>query len=96
MSQIELDELHSDLTRKQVLDELVSPATASKVDVNRQSIAPSIAQPQTRKQTVQARVQFAALCWCLFLAGWNDGTLGPLLPRIREVYNVTSLFFSQS
>ncbi|KAK0482205.1 MFS general substrate transporter [Armillaria novae-zelandiae] len=33
-------------------------------------------------------VQFAALCWSMFLAGWNDGTTGPLLPRIQEVYNV--------
>ena len=36
-----------------------------------------------------ARVQFAALCYCLFLAGWNDGTTGPLLPRIQEVYHVS-------
>ncbi|TFL07868.1 MFS general substrate transporter [Pterulicium gracile] len=33
-------------------------------------------------------VSFVSLCWCLFLAGWNDGTLGPMIPRIREVYNV--------
>ena len=36
-----------------------------------------------------ARIQFAALCYCLFLAGWNDGTTGPLLPRIQEVYHVS-------
>lgn len=24
-----------------------------------------------------------------FTAGWNDGTLGPMIPRIREVYNVS-------
>ncbi|KAF4593364.1 hypothetical protein EYR38_009078 [Pleurotus pulmonarius] len=42
----------------------------------------------SKKQTTTSRVQFATLCWCLFLAGWNDGTTGPLLPRIREAYNV--------
>ncbi|KAF8870181.1 major facilitator superfamily domain-containing protein [Infundibulicybe gibba] len=35
-----------------------------------------------------SRIQFASLCWCLFLAGWNDGSTGPLLPRIQEVYHV--------
>ena len=32
--------------------------------------------------------QFAALCFCLFTAGWNDGTIGPLLNRIKAVYHV--------
>ncbi|KAG9221698.1 hypothetical protein CCMSSC00406_0005611 [Pleurotus cornucopiae] len=45
-------------------------------------------QTSPKKQAMTARVQFATLCWCLFMAGWNDGTTGPLLPRIREVYNV--------
>lgn len=34
--------------------------------------------------------QFVTLCWSLFLAGWNDGTTGPLLPRIQEVYHVSA------
>ncbi|KAI0676395.1 MFS general substrate transporter [Trametes maxima] len=36
----------------------------------------------------KARIQFATLCWSLFMAGWNDGTTGPLLPRIQSVYHV--------
>ncbi|TDL22800.1 MFS general substrate transporter [Rickenella mellea] len=35
-----------------------------------------------------ARLQFAALCYSLFLAGWGDGTSGPLLPRIQQVYHI--------
>ncbi|TDL22801.1 MFS general substrate transporter [Rickenella mellea] len=35
-----------------------------------------------------ARIQFYALCYCLFLAGFNDGTTGPLLPRIQQNYDV--------
>lgn len=35
-----------------------------------------------------AGVQFATMCWTLFLAGWNDGTTGPMLPRIQDHYHV--------
>lgn len=34
-------------------------------------------------------VQFACLCFSLFLLGWSDGTNGPLIPRIRRYYNVS-------
>lgn len=33
-------------------------------------------------------IQFLTLCWTLFLAGWNDGTTGPLLPRMQSNYHV--------
>lgn len=36
----------------------------------------------------KARLQFFSVCFCLFVAGWNDGTTGPLLPRIQQVYHV--------
>ncbi|KAJ4491257.1 major facilitator superfamily domain-containing protein [Lentinula edodes] len=39
-------------------------------------------------------IQLAALYWCMFLAGWNDGSTGPLLPRIQEVYNVGYIIVS--
>lgn len=35
------------------------------------------------------RIQYAALCWALFLVGWNDGTTGPLLPRIQDNYHAS-------
>ena len=44
---------------------------------------------QTKAQRHHARVQFATLCWTLYLAGWNDGSTGPLLPRIQRVYDVS-------
>ena len=37
----------------------------------------------------RAWLQFAACSWTLFMAGWNDGSTGPLLPRIQEVYHVS-------
>lgn len=46
---------------------------------------------QTKAQRLRARIQFATLCWTLYLAGWNDATTGPLLPRIQKVYNVRVL-----
>ncbi|KZT62940.1 MFS general substrate transporter [Calocera cornea HHB12733] len=47
---------------------------------------------QIRQGTIrtkwQERTAIAALWWCLFMAGWNDASTGPLLPRIQENYNV--------
>ncbi|KAG8851520.1 hypothetical protein FRB96_009193 [Tulasnella sp. 330] len=34
------------------------------------------------------RIYMAVLCWCMFLTGWNSGTLGPLLPTIQNHYKV--------
>ena len=34
-------------------------------------------------------IQFSALCSAIFVCGWNDGTIGPLLPRLQEVYHVS-------
>jgi hypothetical protein len=47
-------------------------------------------QPQAKQRTQKTReqIQLAALCWFLYLEGWNDGSNGPLLPRIQEVYGV--------
>lgn len=41
-----------------------------------------------RKARINERLQFAVLCWTMFLTGYNDGTTGALLPRIQEVYHV--------
>ncbi|TEB30490.1 MFS general substrate transporter [Coprinellus micaceus] len=53
--------------------------------------------PRTRKQIIAGNIQYSALCFCFFISGWNDGSTGPLLPRIQEVYKVSyiivSLFF---
>ena len=49
--------------------------------------------PNAKGMRTIAYVQFAALCWTLFLAGWNDGSTGPLLPRFRSVYDVRNICF---
>lgn len=61
------------------------------------SLKPDLSPPFTsrianRKLSQQQRrsslVHFVSLCWCVWLIGWNDGTTGPMLPRIQEQYNV--------
>ena len=37
---------------------------------------------------LRAGLQLASVCYSMFLAGWNDGTTGPLLPKIQKFYNV--------
>lgn len=44
--------------------------------------------PPNSSKRKEEYIQFAALCFSLFLAGWNDGTTGPLLNRIKSVYHV--------
>ncbi|KAG9014373.1 hypothetical protein FRB94_012779 [Tulasnella sp. JGI-2019a] len=36
----------------------------------------------------QERIFLAANCWCMFLVGWDAGTLGPLLPTIQKHYHL--------
>ena len=40
------------------------------------------------RHELRTNIHFTTLCFCLFLVGWNDGTVGPLLPRIQGVYHV--------
>ena len=42
----------------------------------------------TRRQRRISRFQYGTLCYTLFIIGWNDGSTGPLIPRMREVYHV--------
>ncbi|KAG6837145.1 hypothetical protein H0H93_014050 [Arthromyces matolae] len=53
--------------------------------------APNAERPvKTKEQIAKGRMQFISCCVPLFLAGWNDGSLGPLLPRIQSVYDINS------
>jgi hypothetical protein len=49
------------------------------------------AQREMSTTTVEKRremIVFCAICWLLFLLGWNNATIGPLLPRLQQTYNV--------
>ncbi|KAJ7033673.1 MFS general substrate transporter [Mycena alexandri] len=43
---------------------------------------------------LRARLQLGAIYWSMFLAGWNDGTSGPLIPRMQRVYHASFLIVS--
>ncbi|KAG1833261.1 MFS general substrate transporter [Suillus subalutaceus] len=50
--------------------------------------SPSVLSAIRRTQKTREKIQFVTLCWFVYLEGWNDGSNGPLLPRIQEVYGV--------
>ncbi|KAF7291768.1 MFS domain-containing protein [Mycena chlorophos] len=76
-----------------------APATVSSPPGPTQSRNPnSFAVPRrTRKQEIEGNVQVLVLSLVALVNGWNDGTLGPLIPRIQEVYHldytIVSLLF---
>ncbi len=39
----------------------------------------------------KAWFQFTTLCLSIYVSGWNDGALGPMLPRLQAVYHVCAL-----
>ena len=50
-----------------------------------------VVSPEARRLL---EIQYGSLCLALFLAGWNDSTNGPLIPRIRRYYDVSSFVAS--
>ena len=68
-----------------------SRATPSGSDDNAVDEAPI--QP-TKSQKRAKLLYTLAVCWMMILIGWNDGTAGPLLPRIQSVYNVMPAGFT--
>ncbi|KAL0565867.1 hypothetical protein V5O48_016155 [Marasmius crinis-equi] len=52
------------------------------------------ARTRTKSQILQGRLQLATLFWTMFLAGWHDGSIGPLLPRVQEVYHINDTIVS--
>ncbi|KAH9934819.1 MFS general substrate transporter [Fomitopsis serialis] len=69
-------------TPKFVSSSAVSPTGDDGPDVS------EVSASQAKTYRWRSRVHFAALCYSYFLEGWNDGTLGPLLPRIQSYYDI--------
>nr|GAT49840.1 predicted protein [Mycena chlorophos] len=72
-----------------------APATVPSPAGPTQSRTPN--SGRTRKQEIEGNVQVLVLSLVALVNGWNDGTLGPLIPRIQEVYHldytIVSLLF---
>jgi hypothetical protein len=47
-----------------------------------------ISPAQRKKQRIAEWSYLAAISWSFFLQGWNDGTVGPLLPVIQRDYGI--------
>lgn len=62
--------------------------TPSRVGTDVKAKATPSPSPEPTKLSWIAHAQFASLCMSLFIAGWNDGTTGPLLPRMQSNYHV--------
>lgn len=77
---------------KSIIDTDITPTLtiAREQETNGSASTNVPSTPLLKRQIIIARIQFITLSWTLFLAGWNDGSTGPLLPRIQEVYHVSS------
>lgn len=49
---------------------------------------------EDKRKRIRGRVHYVTLCWFMFLADWNDGTTGPLIPRMQTVYDVNYTILS--
>ncbi len=66
-----------------------SLAPSIRLDEDTDSTAPAISAAQKAVYRRKHAIHFATLCFTIFLNGWNDGTTGPLLPRIQSYYHVS-------
>ncbi|EJD40210.1 MFS general substrate transporter [Auricularia subglabra TFB-10046 SS5] len=82
--------INEPLPEKDLKTQEVDDATATARD-EKQEASADTDNASTKTTAAELRtewIQFITLCLCLFLAGWNDGTTGPLLPRIQEYYHL--------
>ncbi|KAM5542669.1 hypothetical protein V8D89_003630 [Ganoderma adspersum] len=57
-------------------------------DADDADTVPAISAAQKAVYRRKFLISFVTLCFSFFLEGWNDGTVGPLLPRIQSYYNL--------
>lgn len=46
-------------------------------------------RPTPRPSKMREHAMFGALMLSMVLCGWNEGSVGPLVPRLQEYYNVS-------
>lgn len=74
---------------------LPSTTASSVKDEDTNSTAPVLSPAQKARHRWNGRQHFFALCYCIFLEGWNDGSTGPLLPTVQRYYNVRPFHLSK-
>ena len=76
-----------------VLSYQTSVPPSIREEEDRASATLSVPAAQKAVHRRKSLVHFLALCFCVFGMGWNDGTTGPMLPRIQEHYHVCALLW---
>lgn len=71
--------------------EILSPITVTPVPSTDTNKDAEKQNPRTKKQKRAEAFQLMALYWSVFYVGCNDGSIGPLVPRIQQVYHVSVL-----
>ncbi|TFY68003.1 hypothetical protein EVJ58_g1273 [Rhodofomes roseus] len=77
----------SQLTLSKITDVEIAP-TPYAASLSYTPETPAVTPAQRAAFRRNARIQFLALCYSFFLEGWNDGSTGPLLPRIERNYQI--------
>ncbi|KAJ6497303.1 MFS general substrate transporter [Mycena sanguinolenta] len=77
-----------DLTIPEEPQSSLATVSSEKVATIRSDVDGTPSSATSKQHRIQERIQVVTLCWMLFLAGWNDGSLGPLIPRIQRVYHI--------
>ncbi|OJT07475.1 Bypass of stop codon protein 6 [Trametes pubescens] len=65
----------------------LAPSVLAEDDTS--STAPAISAAQKAVYRRKSLIHFVTLCCAVFCMGWNDGTTGPMLPRIQANYHVS-------
>ncbi|KZV98104.1 MFS general substrate transporter [Exidia glandulosa HHB12029] len=65
-----------------------APAYLDSLTVNVVETRTALSISSARRSSAVEWFQFSTLCLCLFLAGWNDASLGPLLSTIQNYYGI--------
>lgn len=79
----------TDLEKTEIVNVEEKGCATPEAEVPPQTL-PSV-DPTSAAAKRSARYQLFSLYFTLFLAGWDGGTPGPLIPRMQEVYNVRIL-----
>ncbi|KAF5381269.1 hypothetical protein D9615_008376 [Tricholomella constricta] len=78
-------------------DEITPPIPTNNVPDPPRSRTTSTSQPDNKRLQNHGVIHFIVLCSCIFGAGWNDGSIGPLLPAFQRDYHlgylIVSLYF---
>lgn len=77
----------------QLVSGIVTPKSVNETASGSSSPKSSSAPLRTKQQRRKENWHYFSLCFVLFLAGWDGGTLGPLILRIQTFYHASLFLF---